>query len=196
MFKSGHFVSKHVTEIDGSKVPEKQVQPNGVELTVDKIFRCDGPTFIGDEEYEKAPRTEATLTEPGNYVIGGSGANHKSYSIKEFNEDSLRDQPNAVLEKPHYTLIQGPYVVRYNEKIEVPEDHVGYVFPRSRLIRSGNHLTTAVWDSGYEGRGEGGLHINSLSFIEQGMRIGQFVLARANTISKYDGQHQGESIDE
>lgn len=203
MFKSGEFVSDYVTQTDGSTVPEKQIQPHGVELTVDKIFRCNYYTVLGDDDYAKAPRREAHKSGPGKFVDKSDEVNHRRKAVEEVNmskdnEDSVAKDSDEfiVLDKPHYTLIEGPYVVRYNEKIKVPDKHVGFVWPRSRLIRSGNHLSSAVWDSGYEGRGEGGLHINCMTFLEEGMRLGQFVLARASVMNQYDGSHQGENVDQ
>lgn len=203
MFKSGEFTSEHVTQLDGSTVPDKQIQPHGVELTVDKIFRCQNYTVLGDDDYAKAPRREAHLSGPGKFVDKSDDSNHRRQAVQKVNDangdaDEIAEESDQyiVLEKPHYTMIEGPYVVRYNEKISIPDDHVGFVWPRSRLIRSGNFLTSAVWDSGYEGRGEGGLHINCMTFIEKGMRLGQFVLARASVMNQYDGSHQGENIDE
>lgn len=201
MFASGKFVSSHVTQADGSTVPEKQIQPHGVELTVDKIFKCQNYTVLGDDEYAKAKRKEAHMTGPGKYMDRSDGANHRREAIKELSDgdgaaDGSLDSSDEFVEinKPHYVLVEGPYVVRYNEKIKVPDDHVGFVWPRSRLIRSGNHLSSAVWDSGYEGRGEGGLHINCMTFLESGMRLGQFVMAAADVTEMYDGSHQNENL--
>lgn len=203
MFKSGEFTSEYVTQLDGSPVPDKQVQPHGVELTVDKIFRCSNYTVLGDEKYAKAPRHEATKSGPGKFIDKSDDVNHRRKAVQEVNRSDSDDNDVAedseqfiVLDKPHYTLIDGPYVVRYNEKISVPEDHVGFVWPRSRLIRSGNFLTSAVWDSGYEGRGEGGLHINCMTFLEKGMRLGQFVLARASVMEQYEGSHDKENLEQ
>lgn len=197
MFQSGEFTSEYVTQLDDSPVPDKQVQPHGVELTVNKVFKMRNFCIIGDDEYQNAERTEATLVEPGDYEERADAYDHARKHIVEVSET---DEPESQIaqnridkigfEVPHYVLLQGPYVVRYNEKIRVPDKCVGFVLPRSRLIRNNNYLSTAVWDSGYEGRGEGGLHINCMTFLEKGMRLGQFVLARASVMEQYDGSHQ------
>jgi dUTP pyrophosphatase len=113
----------------------------------------------------------------------------QSVDPNQYNKEDM-----VYMDKPYYTLREGSYVVRYNEKISVPEDAVGFVLPRSRLIRSNDMLSTAVWDSGYSGRGEGGLDINKLTFLEQGMRIAVFVLADATTNQEYNGSHQSENV--
>jgi dUTP pyrophosphatase len=201
MFKSGKFVSEYVTQEDGSNVSEKQVQPHGVELTVGKIFKCRNYTVLGDDEYAKARREEAHITGPGTYMDRSSGANHRRESITEVTDkDAITDGPldlsDEVIEidEPHYVLLEGPYVVRYNEVIEIPDGHLGFVWPRSRLIRSGNYLSSAVWDSGYTGRGEGGLHINCMTFLQQNMRIGQIAMCEADTTQQYSGSHQNENM--
>lgn len=88
----------------------------------------------------------------------------------------------------------GTFVVQYDEVIEIPDDHVGFVYPRSRLLRCGIHLTTAVWESGYKGRGEGALLASNRTTIESDFAIGQMVMCRAEVLNQYDGTHQGERL--
>lgn len=92
-----------------------------------------------------------------------------------------------------YYLPPGAYVVRYGETVEVPDGHVGFIYPRSSLIRNGCMLHTAVWDAGYAGQGAGLLTVHHDVELERGARIGQFVLARAEHETTYDGTYQGES---
>jgi deoxycytidine triphosphate deaminase len=94
-----------------------------------------------------------------------------------------------------YVLSPGGYVLRYGETVSVPEGHVGFVYPRSSLMRNACMLHTAVWDAGYEGRGEGLLAVHRGVEIEPGARVAQFVLARANHDGVYDGSYQGENVD-
>jgi len=195
MFRSGEYTSQYVTQLDGSKVPDKQIQPVGVELTVDTVYKVDGYTILKDDEYSKGERVEAPLN-TDSYIMESDKRDHfdglmRNLDPSEHNEDDL-----IHMEGEYYRLTEGPYVVQYSEKIQVPEDTVGYVLPRSRLIRSNNGLSTAVWDAGYEGRGEGGLSINSMTFLQKGMRIGVFVLADAKTNHQYDGSHQEENLND
>ncbi|MFW6448391.1 MAG: deoxyuridine 5'-triphosphate nucleotidohydrolase [Halobacteriota archaeon] len=94
-----------------------------------------------------------------------------------------------------YEVQPGAYVVGYAERIAVPEGHVGFILPRSSLLRNGASLHTAVWDTGYEGRGEGLLTVGAPLQIEDGARIGQFVLAGADHRGRYAGTYQGEGLD-
>lgn len=94
-----------------------------------------------------------------------------------------------------YRLDPGGYVVQYGDRIRVPDEHVGFVYPRSSLLRNSCMLDTAVWDAGYEGRGEGLLEVYHPIELEPGARIAQLVLARAAHEWTYDGTYQGEGIE-
>ncbi len=93
-----------------------------------------------------------------------------------------------------YRLSAGAYVVRYGEGLAIPEGHVGFVLPRSSLLRNSCTLDTAVWDAGYEGRGEGLLRVGHGISLERGARIAQLVLAEADHEGTYDGSYQGENL--
>ena len=194
MFRSGEYTSQYVTQLDGSEVPDKQVQPVGVELTVDTIYKVDGYTVLKDDEYSKGERVEASLNED-SHIMESDKREAVDGVMNNVDPEAYNGDDLIHMEDEYYRLTRGPYVVQYSEKIQVPEDSVGFVLPRSRLIRSNNDLSTAVWDAGYEGRGEGGLNIRSLTFLEKGMRIGVFVLADAETNQMYDGSHQQENLD-
>ena len=51
-----------------------------------------------------------------------------------------------------WTLGLGPYWVVYNEVVNIPPDMFAMARTRSSLLRSGAHIATALWDSGYSGR--------------------------------------------
>ncbi|WEL18848.1 Deoxyuridine 5'-triphosphate nucleotidohydrolase [Halorhabdus sp. SVX81] len=93
-----------------------------------------------------------------------------------------------------YHLPPGGYVVRYAETVRIPENHVGFLLPRSSLLRNSCMLDTAVWDAGYEGRGEGLLEVHHEIELEEGARIAQLVLADAAHSGTYEGDYQGEHL--
>jgi len=93
-----------------------------------------------------------------------------------------------------YRLDPGGYVVRYAETVRIPEGHVGFLYPRSSLLRNSCMLDTAVWDAGYEGRGEGLLEVHHPIELEAGARIAQLVLADAAHEDTYEGSYQEEHI--
>jgi len=91
-----------------------------------------------------------------------------------------------------YDLAPGAYVVRYGEPVRIPEGRIGFVYPRSSLLRNACTLDTAVWDAGYEGVGAGRLHAGARLEVEPGARIAQLVFARASHDGTYAGRYQGE----
>jgi deoxycytidine triphosphate deaminase len=153
MFESGAFVAEHVTP-----VAAEQVQPNGVDLTLDAVFE---------------------QREPG--YVGGSG--------KRVGDREAREPEGGV-----HALDPGGYVVRYAETVSIPEGHVGFLYPRSTLLRNACMLNTAVWDAGYEGRGEGLLEVHHPVELEPGARVAQLVLAAADHEDTYAGSYQGENL--
>lgn len=94
-----------------------------------------------------------------------------------------------------FQLEPGAYIVQYGETVRIPEKHIGFIYPRSSLMRNSCMLHTAVWDAGYEGKGEGLLEVHHDIEIEQGARIAQLVLAEADHDGTYDGSYQGEHVD-
>ena len=160
MYRSGAFVAECV-----SPTTDEQIQPNGVDLTLDVVFEQLEPGRITREGKEIGDRVARPLEE-------------------------LHEKAPAT-----YYLPAGTYVARYGEQIHVPEGHVGFVYPRSSLMRNSCMLNTAVWDAGYEGRGEGLLQVHHDVELERGARIAQFVLAEADHEDVYDGSYQGENLD-
>ncbi|WP_248517050.1 deoxyuridine 5'-triphosphate nucleotidohydrolase [Salinarchaeum laminariae] len=156
MFRSGAFVAENISPIE-----EEQVQPNGVDLTLEAVLEPDEVGRIGRDGKTVADRTE----------------------IEPEGDDRV------------FHLEPGGYVVRYTETVAIPEEHVGFILPRSSLMRNGTTLETAVWDAGYEGKGEGLLQVTHPIEIEQGARFGQIVLADAAHEDLYDGSYQGERLE-
>jgi deoxycytidine triphosphate deaminase len=91
-----------------------------------------------------------------------------------------------------FRLDPGAYILQYAETVQIPENHVGFIYPRSSLMRNSCMLHTAVWDAGYEGKGEGLLEVHHGIEIEDGARVGQLVFAEADHETTYDGDYQGE----
>ncbi|WP_135663627.1 deoxyuridine 5'-triphosphate nucleotidohydrolase [Halorhabdus rudnickae] len=153
MFKSGHFVAAQLEDLR-----DDQIQPNGVDLTLDAVF----------EQVEAGRVGRDGKTVGGRERIEG--------------EDGIFD------------LSPGGYVVRYAEVVRIPDGHVGFLLPRSSLLRNSCMLDTAVWDAGYEGRGEGLLEVHHRIELEAGARIAQLVLAEAAHQNTYEGSYQGEHL--
>jgi len=153
MFRSGSFVAEHISDLT-----KTQVQPNGVDLTVGKIYKQIESGYLGKDTKRIAEREEISPTD-GSYMLS-----------------------------------PGVYIVQYQEIISIPDGHVGFVYPRSTLMRNSGMINTAVWDAGYEGRGEGLLTVNTEIEIATNARIAQIVYSEANHESQYDGSYQKENI--
>ena len=176
MFRSGAFVADYL-----SPVADAQVQPNGVDLTLDAVYEQTEPGRIGRDDRRVGERRRL---DPG-----------PSPSADRERVTDTAAHADAAANADAYRLDPGGYVAGYAETVRVPEGHVGFVYPRSSLMRNSCMLHTAVWDAGYEGRGEGLLEVHHPVELEPGCRIAQFVLAEADHDGTYDGSYQGERID-
>ena len=110
-------------------------------------------------------------------------------------ETRIGDRDRVAPENGTYRLRSGGYIIRYQEEIAIPEGHLGLLYPRSSLLRNGAMINTAVWDSGYRGRGEGLLDVTAPLTIEEDARVAQLVLAEAEHDGSYDGQYQDEHLE-
>ncbi len=108
--------------------------------------------------------------------------------------DTIELEPHA----GRWILEKGAYKIRFSEIVSVPEDAVGFCYPRSSLLRMGASLLCAVWDPGYMGRGESLLIVENPQGIEIeiGARIAQLVFIKLveKPQKTYDGSYQGENI--
>ena len=74
--------------------------------------------------------------------------------------------------------------------MEVGENEAGWVITRSTLNRNGVHLTSGLYDTGYDGVMAGVMHVNCGAFrIKKGTRIGQYLNFQAENIGSYDGDY-------
>jgi dUTP pyrophosphatase len=174
MIRNGTFVAQHLTPqtTSDAEPTNDQIQPNGVDLRIGELYRVSGNhAYFGEEEYVKPKRTK------------------------------IQPEEEYAGRRQFYSIPPGHYIVVYDEKIHIPEGHVGHVYPRSRLMRSGIQLTTALWDQGYEGVGEGMLIVPKSiknTEIQVSTPIAQMTLREAESpeeFETYDGSHQGERLE-
>lgn len=92
----------------------------------------------------------------------------------------------------------GPYLVTFNETINMPVDLLGLVRPRSTLLRCGAGLHTGVWDAGYSGRSQALLEVHNASGLTlyRDARIGHMIFIRMGKPPSipYQGRYQGEGM--
>jgi dUTP diphosphatase len=140
---------------------EAHVQPNGIDLSVDALWRFAEAGVLGRVERSLPPHEDVA-----------------------FDADDWAE------------LTTGTYGFRYAEWVALPTDCGALCFPRSSLLRMGVHVPTAVWDAGYEGRGEGLLVVSNSAGVklQRGARIAQLVVFRLSepAAQAYTGQYQHE----
>lgn len=122
---------------------------------------------------------------------GGLFKNSKKVS------DVAEVEPN---ESGVYVLAPGAYRIRYKEVVKVPDNMIALAIPRSTLLRIGAAIFTAVWDPGYEGRGEGLMVVFNPHGvdIECGAQVAQLVFISLDRVTKfvYRGTYFRENINE
>ena len=150
----------------GMPDPDTQLQPNGVDITLERVSRLRGAGRLGVTNVERVlPETV----------------------------DMPFDADDGLF------LAPGPYHVRFNETVSLPDWLMAYARPRSSLLRAGVALHTAVWDAGYSGRGTSLLIVyHPAGFhLTRNARICQMVFHRlgAPTSTGYSGVYQHEGSD-
>lgn len=146
---------------------DKQVQPNGFDMTVKDIYIIDSsspPCIDFDNSARKLPRWSQILPEPdGTFKLRGG----------------MR------------------YKVVLNEIVKLPLTMCAEAKPRSSLLRMGCTVHTAEWDAGYEGRSEVLLDVGQNGLIvKKDARIIQLVFGYVEECEKsYAGVFQGENIE-
>lgn len=147
-----------------SVIHSKDIQPNAVDVRVDKVFRI----------------------EPKEFKISESEKKHRG---------SVEILPD---EQGYFNLVQGAYEIIMEGIVSIGEGEAGWIITRSTLNRNGLYITSGLYDSGYEGVMAGALHVSGgPAKIQQGTRVGQFLLFPSESLSSYDGDYGiGKSHDE
>ena len=157
--------------ITGITDPDKQVQPNAIDFTLDKLFTInEGNTFIIDEDNKK--------------MRGGA----------ELNSWSAR-----VGEREYWTIDKGVYDGMSDIYVNVPDGVACQLIIRSTFNRNGIFLTSGLYDSGFKGHIGFAIHNRSgKAQIGVGTRIGQIIFVESENALQYAGgynHNKGEYTD-
>jgi len=145
-----------------SQFDPSQVQPNAIDLRVDKLYKFDSDT---------------------NFELGelDDGTEHKRHAV--IHEYKPGKDGWWQLNMPYYQII-------FEGNITVGEDEAGFIITRSTLNRNGLMVRSGLYDSGYSGVMAGFLaNAFGTAKIRRGARLGQFLLFKAESLSQYDGDY-------
>lgn len=143
-----------------SEFNDEQIQPNAIDLKLDRIWRMHGMFSINEDTKLHRIKTE------------------------------LVPIYNKITDKYEYMLEPGSYEITFEGEVSIGPDEAGYVITRSTLNRNGLFITSGLYDSGYKGSMAACLHVNGgTAFISKGTRIAQFLLWKSQAISSYDGDY-------
>ena len=135
---------------------------------------------------------DLTLRDASRLTSGGSmGAGLDQREVSD-------TEPIAFDTDEWLRLIPGPYLLTFNEVVNLPLDLMALGRTRSSLLRSGASLHTAVWDAGYRGRSQALLIIHHPDGyrVQKNARLLQLVFFHlARPVSQgYQGRFLGENI--
>lgn len=154
--------------LEGCPDINAQLQPNGFDVSVRSIAAYDA------------------VSTPGSIGISDGDRALPENSQLAFDPDGWLN------------LKPGPYLITFNEIVNLPHNMMALARPRSSLLRSGVAIHTAVWDAGYSGRSQALLvvHYPAGFRIQRNARVAQLVFfpLDADDPQGYTGRYQNESL--
>ncbi|MCK5287699.1 MAG: deoxyuridine 5'-triphosphate nucleotidohydrolase [Candidatus Omnitrophica bacterium] len=148
--------------IENSINLEKQLTPNGFDLTVGQIFEFDSCGALDFSNSERVvPECKQILAEKNNP------------------EDRFG----------WWNLKKGVYKIKTNEIVNLPNDLIGFGFTRTSVLRMGALTQNGVWDAGFKGKGEFILVVENQYGIKikENARIVQLVFFKVEETEEYNG---------
>lgn len=116
----------------------------------------------------------------GSFTLSNEGKSHRRQVEVYPNKDGYFElEPESI------------YAFDTIHKVEMAQGEAGWIIGRSTLQRNGVIVQSALYDAGYKG-GVNGTIFNAVpdyAYIEKGARIGQFLLAKADTYKLYEGDY-------
>lgn len=151
---------KHIVHNANSDISEwdiKQIQPNAVDVRLDRVWIIHGRFTLSDDEKVNAEDKQ-------EYILSGSN--------------------------DWFLLPKGMYEFQFKGIVRISSDEVGWVIPRSTLVRNGVFLQSGLYDSGYHGSIGAGVYVGGSSFkVKRGTRVGQLLIAKADAVGAYNGSY-------
>ena len=163
--------------------------------SISELILSDSPlitSFTNLEEQLQPNGIDLTLMEVRELTSSG-------YIGQDSRQRQLSDSKILEFDKDGWVrLCQGSYLITFNEICNIPLDLMALGKPRSRLLRSGVTINTAVWDAGYKGRSQSLITIfNPTGFeIQRNARLLQLIFVRLEKLSSmgYQGRFFNENV--
>ncbi|MFH1786906.1 MAG: dCTP deaminase [archaeon] len=160
--------------------------------------------ILGYEEIVKRVEKEMLLENSEHANVGGAGVDLRLDSVYRATGEGKLGKDERVM--PEVEKVGGEkFIIKPNEyvlvdtmeKVNMPDDLLARLLPRSSLFRMGGSLRHAVVDPGYKGKLTVGLkndgHYNLA--LERGARICQIVFETVEGRTKaYSGRYQGGKV--
>ncbi|MDD3296300.1 MAG: deoxyuridine 5'-triphosphate nucleotidohydrolase [Candidatus Omnitrophica bacterium] len=145
---------------------DKQLTPNGFDLTAGGIFVFEGS---GALDFSNSQRVVPAAKE-----------------LKPM-KDSVTDSYGW------WELPKGAYKVKTNETVNLPNDLTALAFTRTSLLRMGAFTQHGVWDAGFRGKGEFILIVENGAGvrIKENARLAQLVFFPVEETQGYSGVYKG-----
>jgi deoxycytidine triphosphate deaminase len=148
-----------------------QIQPNGIDLRLDKVFLVEGcgKITIDNKNRILAPEVE----------------------VKPFPIAIAKN--NECYETLFYKLEAGrAYSFIFKEFVKVPVNAAAWIIQRSTVNRCGTWVYSSLYDSGFENYAGAYARPANPIEIEKGARVAQIVFWEAQSASMYDGVYKGK----
>lgn len=160
--------------------------------------------YLGSSEIKRRIIEEKLVTNCNIDNVQGAGVDLRIEKLYEVSGTAYlgikkRKLPNLI-EKDDRVFKLAPgtyYLCLTTESVNMPEDLIAFILPRSTLFRCGVSLRTAVVDPGYKGaltigiKNEGPLEFK----LKRSARIAQIVFSEVKgNAEKYNGKYQGGKV--
>jgi deoxycytidine triphosphate deaminase len=160
--------------------------------------------ILGDAKILKLVGEKNLVEDFNPECLGGAGYDlrlNKAYRLISDSLIGVKDRKTPDVEEIKDSPIKlrpGEYVlVETLERVNMPENVMARILPRSSLFRCGCMLATAVVDPGYRGALTMGLkNVSDRKFtLERKARIAQIVFEEVEGSSRrYEGKYQGGKV--